>query len=107
MSVGIAYSSIYVVGLFVASLILLVGDKMEQSSLFLEGVNLMMLGMGFVATFLTLLVGATTVMSRVAQRFVVPVEPKPSLKQPKTQSTDDTTLVAVLTAAIHHHKKSL
>ena len=80
---------------------------MEQSSLFLEGVNLMVLGMGFVATFLIMLVGATTAMSKVAQKFVVPVEPKASRKQPQAQGKDNATLVAVLTAAIHHHKKCL
>ena len=67
---------------------------MEQS-LLSEGVTLMLVGMGTVFVFLTLLVGATTLMSAVTAKF----QPAP----PPSEPTDDE--VAAITAAIVRHRR--
>jgi oxaloacetate decarboxylase gamma subunit len=78
---------------------------MEQS-LFSEGLNLLMLGMGFVFIFLVFLVFATTFMSKVLTRFAP--EPEPVRKSKKrapaapAKQTNDNELVAVIAAAVHH-----
>jgi oxaloacetate decarboxylase (Na+ extruding) subunit gamma len=79
---------------------------MQPQSLFMEGVDLLVLGMGFVFIFLIFLVYATNVMSALACRFA---PPPPELKNkvrklsPKTIS-EPQDLIAVLTAAVHHHR---
>ena len=72
-----------------------------------EGLSLMLVGMGAVFVFLTLLVFATTFMSKLVARFAptpspVPV-PAPSATPPST-SEDNQQLLAVITAAIHKHR---
>jgi oxaloacetate decarboxylase gamma subunit len=70
-----------------------------------EGLSLMVFGMGFVFTFLTLLVGMTTLMSKLVTKF----EPEPvavPVKARRNQSVNvenksDDELVAVITAAVH------
>tara|TARA_R110000782_G_scaffold220177_7_gene307432 strand:+ start:1014 stop:1292 length:279 start_codon:yes stop_codon:yes gene_type:complete len=89
---------------------------MSESSLLNEGTTLMLFGMGFVFVFLTLLVGVTSVMSRLIIRYeksvgVLPEEGVPSptavipqhapIAQPET---DNKTLIAVFTAAIHKYR---
>ncbi|NQZ48647.1 MAG: OadG family protein [Moritella sp.] len=77
---------------------------MNQVSLFAEGINLLILGVGFVASFLTLLVGATMLLSSIAQKFVViPVAAAPKPVQPA--QPDQTELICAISAAIHHHNK--
>lgn len=80
---------------------------MNQVSLFAEGINLLILGVGFVASFLTLLVGATMLLSSIAQKFVViPVAAAPKPAQPaQPDQTDQTELICAISAAIHHHNK--
>ena len=81
---------------------------MVSSDLLLEGVNLMLFGMGFVFLFLTSLVGVTSTMSKVVTRFF----PDPLLAAPApgaaasaaTAASDDTELVAAITAAIKMHR---
>jgi oxaloacetate decarboxylase gamma subunit len=74
----------------------------------MEGVDLLMLGMGFVFIFLIFLVYATHVMSALACRLAPPL---PELKSkvrkspPKTVSVPKD-LIAVLTAAVHHHRNN-
>jgi oxaloacetate decarboxylase gamma subunit len=68
-----------------------------------EGLSLMVYGMGFVIVFLTLLVIATSAMSRIVMRFEPVPVPKTASKA-KTMSSnpaDDAQLIAVMTAAIH------
>jgi len=78
---------------------------MSETPIILEGVTLMLLGMGFVFFFLVLLVGATRLLSSVAVRFQPTEAPKavPS----RTDSSSDDTVVAALSAALHHHKQKL
>lgn len=61
------------------------------------GLELMLAGMGTVFLFLTLLVGATMLMSSLVQRFFVPAS---------TLDTDPSSEeLAAISAAIHQHRK--
>lgn len=77
-----------------------------QDSLLQQGVDLMLLGMGTVFVFLTLLVIATTLMSAVTRRYFL--EPEPELaKKPApatAAATVDARLLAVIKAAIDRHR---
>lgn len=66
-----------------------------------DGLLLMVLGMGVVLTFLCLLFGLTTLMGRV-----IPAGPAPAPKKSPSSrsSSDDGTLVAVISAAIAAHR---
>ncbi len=84
---------------------------MQSTSLFLEGINLLTLGMGFVFIFLIFLVYATRAMSQLIVRFAPPEVPaktnnkKASANKAKaTPNQNQGELLAVLTAAVHHHK---
>ena len=81
-----------------------------SSDLMLEGLTLMVFGMGFVFTFLTLLVLATKAMSATVLRFS-PVE-APSLLtlplnmvSPSQQVANDAQLMVVLSAAVHRYRQ--
>ena len=79
-----------------------------MDNLFSEGFTLMAFGMGFVFVFLTLLVFATGIMSRLATRYL----PEPVAKAPKPRPQPATAggaasndqLVAVITAAVHKYR---
>lgn len=83
---------------------------MPSSDLMLEGLTLMVFGMGFVFTFLTLLVLATKTMSATVLRFA-PVEDLLVLNPPLTpvspsqQVANDPQLMAVLSAAVHRYRQ--
>jgi oxaloacetate decarboxylase gamma subunit len=70
-----------------------------------EGAQLMLVGMGVVFVFLTLLVFAVKGMSRfaiaVAGRAELPDVPAPSGVQ-----GNETELIAAVTSAVHAHRKS-
>jgi len=86
---------------------------MESSSLMKDGLTLMFFGMGFVFLFLTLLVGATTLMSRIITKYeknvgVLPKDgvPSPTAVIPRhgpiaTPYIEDKTLISVISAAVH------
>ncbi|WP_163834809.1 OadG family protein [Spartinivicinus ruber] len=78
-----------------------------MSELLNEGLNLMLFGMGFVFVFLTLLIFATALMSRLISKFgeeeVIPV----SQAAPSSTVADkqqDEQLVAVISAAIKQYR---
>lgn len=76
-----------------------------MDELLAEGISLMLFGMGFVIVFLTLLVIATTIMSRLVARFepaAAPVTParRGAPSPSASNQIDDQTLVAVMTAAL-------
>lgn len=61
------------------------------------GFELMLAGMGTVFMFLTLLVGATMLMSALVQRFLVPA--------PTLDTDPSSEELAAISAAIHQHRK--
>lgn len=65
-----------------------------QPTLFEQGLTLMLVGMGTVAVFLTILVAGMSLMATVVMRFL-PVEPVEEV------SDED---VAVITAALIQHR---
>jgi len=83
-----------------------------QGSLMDQGVELMLFGMGTVLAFLSVLVLSIALMSWVLARFF-PVVEAPNISTPSKKSsppgvlgsaTDNATLVAVISAAIHRHR---
>lgn len=83
-----------------------------MSELISAGLNLALYGMGFVFTFLILLVILTTLMSTLVQRFMPSPEPvvpqrsggKRSAQRPSAAKPDQAKLVAVISAAIRQHR---
>lgn len=88
---------------------------MDKSSLMSDGFTLMLFGMGFVFLFLTLLVVATGIMSKLITRYernvgILPEEGVPSPtaviphhEHPHSTSespADDTTVISVISAAV-------
>ncbi len=75
-----------------------------EGSLLSQGLELMLIGMGTVFSFLTLLVFATLGMSALARRLQPQASAAPGTggAQPPT----DPALVAAITAAIHQHRSA-
>jgi oxaloacetate decarboxylase gamma subunit len=69
-----------------------------EAGLIGQGLELMLAGMGTVFVFLTCLVGATTLMSRLVTRFEKPVE-----ANAEGVSAEE---VAAITAAIARHRRT-
>ncbi|GGX99728.1 hypothetical protein GCM10007160_29350 [Litchfieldella qijiaojingensis] len=80
---------------------------MLDTELLLEGLYLMVFGMGFVFVFLTLLVIATTLMSKVVGRMApAPVRSagaNPGRAPAPTRDDDD--LMVVISAALHRYRQ--
>lgn len=80
-----------------------------MDNLLMEGVSLMLLGMGAVFVFLTLLVFTTAFMSKLVAKFA-PEVPKPvsatpiSVAAANPATTDNTQLLAIISAAVHKHR---
>jgi oxaloacetate decarboxylase gamma subunit len=72
-----------------------IGERMTP--LLTSGIELMLVGMGTVFVFLSLLVLATTLMSKIVAR-VAPVT--------ASAAATDTVPIAVISAAIAHHRKN-
>jgi len=72
-----------------------IGERMTP--LLTSGIELMLVGMGTVFVFLSLLVLATTLMSKIVAR-VAPVT--------ASAAATDTVHIAVISAAIAHHRKN-
>jgi len=68
-----------------------------------EGFNLMLLGMGTVFVFLTLLVFVTSIMSALVEKYG-PVQPAGPKNPGAAGQLDEATLLAVISAAIHAHR---
>ena len=76
-----------------------------MESIVSQGASLMVFGMSFVFTFLTLLVGLTTLMSTLVIKYgpippAVPVNTRRNAGATVESHTDDE-LVAVISAAVH------
>lgn len=84
-----------------------------QDDLLSEGLTLMALGVGFVFVFLTLLVLITSLMSWVIRRYFpqpqreshVQAQPRADADLATSSPMEDTTLMAVIGAAVHRHRK--
>lgn len=63
----------------------------------------MLLGMGTVFVFLTILVFVTSLMSALVQKYA-PVKPVEAKTPQTTNALNDQTLLAVISAAIHAHR---
>ncbi|MEQ9464522.1 MAG: OadG family protein [Haliea sp.] len=79
-----------------------------QGDIFMQGVELMIFGVSAVFVFLSLLVLVTSLTSRFMSRFFPEaVAPRPAtsaaLRSPADPAPGE--LVAVITAAIHQHRK--
>ncbi len=70
-----------------------------------QGLTLLAYGMGVVFLFLTMLVGATSLMSWLVMRYAGPQELQSEIMPPKKrpQQTDQQ-LTSVISAAIHHYR---
>jgi oxaloacetate decarboxylase gamma subunit len=75
----------------------------QDPSLLMEGVNLMLLGMGIVFAFLILLVFSMLAMSRLAARLDARRHPAPAAP---VSGPEPAELVAVITAAVHRYRAS-
>ncbi len=79
-----------------------------QQDLLSRGLELMVFGMGTVLIFLSLLVLATGVMSRLIQRYFPDPEPEPaavsSVPQGIRPADEDQQLLAVISAAVHRYR---
>jgi len=89
----------------------------DKSNLLSEGLTLMLFGMGFVFVFLTVLVFATALMSKLITKYeksagVIPDEGVPApttyisrhgplIEQPTSTANDNSSVVSVITAAVH------
>ena len=79
------------------------------SSLLTEAATLMLVGMVFVFTFLTLLIGGIEGIARFCRRFPgeqeEPPEPAP-VASAKNSDEHDPRVLAAISAAIHTHRQS-
>ena len=75
-----------------------------MNELMVEGLKLMLLGMGSVFIFLLMLVICMKLMSMLAQ-FLQPAEVVPAAIQPYTSTPDDPNLVAVISAAVAAYRR--
>jgi len=75
----------------------------NSGELISEGINLMLLGMGTVFVFLTILVIVTAIMSSLVQKYGA-VQPADPTIPGAAGELDEATLLAVISAAIHAHR---
>lgn len=77
-----------------------------MTELMSSGIELMLVGMGIVFLFLTMLVIVINVMSGLIQRYL-PEEPTSSVGIPVAQNTaTDTSYIAAITAAVHQYRST-
>jgi len=85
-----------------------------QGSLINQGLELMLFGMGTVLAFLTVLVFSVILMSWILARFFplvdaipdVPAPPKIPPDRSVGSVTEDATVVAIISAAIHKYRSN-
>lgn len=76
---------------------------MESGQLLSDATTLMLLGMGTVFVFLTILVFVTSTMSALVNR-IAPEQPAGLPMSVMRAPAEDQTLLAVISAAIHAHR---
>ena len=72
---------------------------MSVESLIIEGLYLMLVGMGFVISFLTILVLILNLMEKIVGHDVI------ETSADQSKQIGDSTLMAVISAAIHRHRQ--
>ena len=79
-----------------------------MDNLLSEGLELMVFGMGFVIVFLTVLVFATSAMSKVVGKYFPEAPAQPAARKaapaPAVAANNNDELIAVMTAAVHKHR---
>ena len=73
-------------------------------SLMSQAIDLMVAGMGFVFVFLVILIGATTLMSKLVARFEPPAPEVPATPAQTPAPMNDPRLMAVITAAVAKYR---
>lgn len=82
-----------------------------MSDLVMQGLEMAMMGMGFVFVFLIMLVFCTTILSRIVRLTEPAVPDDVPVPKPESRAADsrsafpDTRLIAVITAAIGEHRR--
>ena len=76
---------------------------MESGQLLSDATTLMLLGMGTVFVFLTVLVFVTSTMSALVNK-IAPEQPAGHPASAMQAPAEDQTLLAVISAAIHAHR---
>ena len=74
-----------------------------MTELMSRGIELMLVGMGIVFLFLTMLVAAINIMSAVVQRFF-PDAPALTVATTTVVGGIDKSIIAAITAAVHQHR---
>lgn len=74
-----------------------------ETNLVMEGIKFMFLGMGAVFLFLILMIVAMSIMSSLLHKYFP--EPHTSPKPAVEPQTDNSKIVAAITAAIIHHRQ--
>lgn len=75
-----------------------------MSDLMSNAVNLMLVGMGFVFVFLTILVFVTSFMSKMVNKYAPAPQPKAPAATPAPAASQDAQLLAVLSAAVAKYR---
>ena len=73
-------------------------------SLMSQAIDLTVVGMGFVFVFLTVLIGATTLMSKIAMKLEPPAPETPVAPAQPASPMNDPRLMAVITAAVEKYR---
>lgn len=77
-----------------------------DTNLVVEGVKFMILGMGSVFLFLTIMIVFMNVMSAVIHKFFSePIPTIPVISEAENQVIDNKKIIAAITAAIMYHRK--
>lgn len=73
--------------------------------MFFESVKIMLLGMGTVFLFLSVMIYLTKLMSKIILKYFpeAPKAPEPT-RTAQVKRSDDKAKVAAIAAAIHHHQ---
>ncbi|TLX59554.1 oxaloacetate decarboxylase [Stutzerimonas nosocomialis] len=77
---------------------------MTSSQLLLEGVELMLFGMGFVFVFLLVLIASIRVMSYVIGHFAIAPAAQPAVAAPAPATEIDADTLAAIRGAIQQHR---
>lgn len=75
-----------------------------MSDLMSNAINLMIVGMGFVFVFLTILVFVTSFMSKMVLKYAPAPEPKAPATPQNNAASNDAQLLAVLSAAVAKYR---